>query len=227
MFRTFKSGSSPEFSALSKKHGMANAVFIKHVSIKHVSYSSNVALEDIDETRLKDIETGVRYVVQALMDNAGLTKSECRLLQGWSCQLAGDKVPFLTARAHTIIDARGKGPFSKYDLSFIHYVASCIKFEAASTNKTLADFAKEHGDILDLAYTVAKGRYKALKSNMLENLNGAMAEFTIASSHPETLVNIEAAIDELEDVSKAFTSIQTQLEEQIQLLHQASEALKK
>ncbi|KAI6754586.1 hypothetical protein HG530_012338 [Fusarium avenaceum] len=219
MFRTLKSGSSPEVSALSKKHGMANAVFIKHVSNKLVSDSSNVALGDI--------ETGVRYVVQALMDNAGLTKSECRLLQGWSCQLAGDKIPFLTARAHTIIDARGKGPFSKYDLRFIQYVASCIKFEAASTNKTLADLTKEHGDILSLACEVAKGIYKALKSNLLENLNGAMAEFRIASSHPETLVNIEAAIAELEDVSKAFTSIQTQLEEQLQLLHQASEASKK
>ncbi|KIL87727.1 hypothetical protein FAVG1_09438 [Fusarium avenaceum] len=196
MFPTFKGSSSAEVSALTKKHGTANAIFIMNVSC-----FSNVALEDIDEISLKSIETGVRFVVQALMDNTGLTKLECRLLKVWSTQLAGDKIPFLTARAHTIIDARGKGPFSKYDLSFIHYVASCIKFEAAR-------------------------RYKALKYIMLQNLNGAMAEFTIASSHPETLMNIEAAIAELEDVSKAFTSIQTQLEEQLQLLHQASEALK-
>ncbi|KAG5660292.1 hypothetical protein KAF25_003814 [Fusarium avenaceum] len=185
---------------------------LQNFALNNPTCHLNVALEDIDEASLKDIENGVRYVVQALMYNAGLTESECRLLEVWSCQLTGDKIHFFTAHTHTIIHARGNGPFSKYDLSFIHYVASCIKFEAASTNKTLADFAKEHGDILNLAYT---------------NLSGAMAEFTIASSHPETLVNIEAAITELKDVSKALTSIQTLLEEQLQLLHQESEALKK
>ncbi|WZH49971.1 uncharacterized protein QYS62_011198 [Fusarium acuminatum] len=177
MLHTFKTSSSPEVSTLIKKHGMTNALFIKNLS-----YFTNVALKDIDEISYKSMKTGVRYIVQALMDNTGLTRAEYRVLKFWSNQLAGDKIPFLTARAHTIMDARGKDPFSNYDLDFIHFVASSIKSEVASTNKTLADFAKEHGDILDLAYEVSKVKYKTLKFDVLGNLNAAIAEFAIASS---------------------------------------------
>jgi hypothetical protein len=70
-----------------------------------------------------------------LKDNTGLTEAEYTVLTFWSNQLAGAKVPFLTAHAHTIMHARGNGPFSKHDLDFICFVASSIKAEVVSTKQ--------------------------------------------------------------------------------------------
>jgi hypothetical protein len=112
MMHTFKTSSSPEVTALVKKHSATDALFIKNLS-----YLTNVPLKDIDEISVKSMKTGVRYIAQGLKDNTGLIEAEYTVLTFGSNQLAGAKVPFLTAHAHIIINARGNGPFYHYFVS--------------------------------------------------------------------------------------------------------------
>lgn len=132
-----QTSSTPEVTALIKKHGTTDALFVKNLS-----YSTNVPLKDMYEIDVESMKTGLRYIAQGLKDNTGLTEAEYTVLTFWSNHLADAKVPFLTAHAHTLSSSRN-GPFSKHDLDFIRFVASSNKAEAVRTNKMLADFARE------------------------------------------------------------------------------------
>ncbi|KAF4990229.1 hypothetical protein FGRMN_8589 [Fusarium graminum] len=143
---TFKASSSPEINAPIKKHGATDTL-----SIQNVSYFTNQPVKDMDEISVKSMRTGVRYIEQALKDNIGLTESEYIVLTFWAAQLGGATVHFLISRAHTIVDARGNGPFSGPDLDFICFMSASIYGEVVNSNQMLADFAKTDGRILDLA----------------------------------------------------------------------------
>ncbi|KAM0230529.1 hypothetical protein ACHAP5_011365 [Fusarium lateritium] len=109
MMHTFKTSSSPEVTALIKKHGTTDGLFIKNLS-----YFAIVPATDIDGICIKSIKTGVFYILQSLKDNIGLTE-------------VGAEVPFFTTHTHTIIDVCGKSTFYKYDLEFVYVMANSIK----------------------------------------------------------------------------------------------------
>ncbi|KAM0316767.1 hypothetical protein ACHAPQ_011205 [Fusarium lateritium] len=152
MMHTFKTSSSPEVTALIKKHGTTDGLFIKILS-----HFANVPVTDINGISIRSTKTGVCYIFQSLKDNVGLTEAEYTVLACWSNELASAKVPFLTAHTHTIIDVCGKGPFSKYDLEFVYFMADPIK----SKREMLAESIEKDGDILDLAYEVSKLKEQA------------------------------------------------------------------
>ncbi|SPJ87066.1 uncharacterized protein FTOL_12091 [Fusarium torulosum] len=201
-----QTSSTPEVTALIKKHGTTDALFIKNLS-----YSTNVPLKDMYEIDVESMKTGLRYIAQGLKDNTGLTEAEYTVLTFWSNHLADAKVPFLTAHAHTLSSSRN-GPFSKHDLDFIRFGGI------------------EDGDILNLAYEASKSKEQARQSEALgeiEEVEAKVAHFAIVSSQDGTLAAIEATIAALECLRKDFTFRSAFLEEPLQLLRQKREALKK
>ncbi|KAF5596622.1 uncharacterized protein FSUBG_8770 [Fusarium subglutinans] len=148
MFSAFKASYSPEVTALTKKHGVSDALFIKNLG-----YFTNIDLNKVGEQGFIAMSTGVRKITSGLKDPAGLTSIECLILAFWSNHLGGAKVAFLTEHAHTIHEARGRtGPFSKHDLEFIRWTVDAIRREIATTDVMLAEVCTEHGDILDVEF---------------------------------------------------------------------------
>ncbi|KAF5529301.1 hypothetical protein FMEXI_14234 [Fusarium mexicanum] len=133
MFSAFTTSNSPEVTSLIKKHGVSDALFIKNLG-----YFTNIDLNKI---------------ASGLEDPTGLTSTECHVLAFWSNHLSGAKVAFLAGHAQTIYEARGRtGPFSKYDLEFVHWTVDAIRREVATTDITLAEVCTEYGDILDVEF---------------------------------------------------------------------------
>ncbi|KAM0541779.1 hypothetical protein ACHAPJ_013101 [Fusarium lateritium] len=224
----FKTSSSTEVTSLINKHGTTDALLIKNLS-----YFTNLPLAETDEAGVRTMKTGVRYITQSLSDNTGLPRNL-----------------FLISHAHTIINARANGPFSKYDLKFICFVASTVTSEAARTAKNLPELLSKDREIMNLAYeaSMPEGLARLMSerkrpgaespsttdgspacANHLKPINELPQPGDTDTTDPdlvETLPEIETAIMRIKEKRREFTFCMVHSEYQLQRLRQKRKFLR-
>ncbi|KAF4961358.1 hypothetical protein FSARC_10203 [Fusarium sarcochroum] len=242
---SFKTSSSTEVTTLIKKHGTTDALLIKNLS-----YFTNLPLAEVDEPGVRTMKTGVRYIIQGLGDNTGLVGSEFVVLTFWANQLSTAKEPFLISHAQTLIKARANGPFSKYDLKFIRFVASTVNSEAVKASRNIPELLRKDSEIMDLAYesSTPEGLARLMSgrkqpgaeststtdgppacANHLKPISELPRPGDVNTTNPdlvETLPEIETAIMRIREERREFTFCMMHSDDQLQRLRQKRKFLR-